>query len=515
MISQTGSLQSFDPANLEPLGEVPITQHGDVERIVEESWQAFDRWQLTNFHERSKRILALRRLIEKNKDEIAILISKEVGKPIAESYGSEIQGVLETCNWLIDSAEKHLKDHLINLNGAVFGSKQSVITFEPLGVVGIIAPWNYPFSIPMMTMLFSVYAGNAVVLKPSEKSSLVGIKIADLFREAGFPPGVVQVVTGDQSTGKHLSSCRLAKLIFTGSVGSGIKIIEQSARNVTPLSLELGGKDAAVVLADAPIEATARGLVWGAFTNAGQACASIERVYIVKGKRTEKLIEKIIEFARALKVGPATDSNSEVGPLIDEGQYNKVVAHLEEAVTKGARLACGGTRVADLKGFFMEPAVLLDANHSMLVMTEETFGPVLPIMVVSSEDEAVALANQSDYGLTASVWSSNLNNGQAVAKDLNVGTVYLNDCLFSHAVPALPWGGIKKSGFGKSHSYFGLLDLVNIKHISVDAASKRLWWYPYGGAKAKFLRAGIQLQHGSFFGKFKAFWDLLVSPFEK
>lgn len=491
-------LQSINPATREVLGDVPVMGRGEVEAAVGKAWSSCQSWQVTPFHERARKILTLRRLIERQSDEIANLVSNEVGKPLSESYLAELTGPLETCVWLVENAERMLKDQIVPLSNPLLSSKQSIVTFDPLGVIGVIAPWNYPFSIPMMTILMAVMSGNTVVLKPSEKSPLVGIKIGELFQMAGFPQGVVSVVTGDRVTGEYLSRCKLGKLVFTGSVIGGTKVMAQVAPNLTPLILELGGKDAAIVLPDAPPDWTARGLIWGAFTNAGQACASIERIYIVKGKETDALIERIVHHAKLLKLGQPSNLETDIGPVIDETQLQKVVDQVEQARQLGAKVLCGGNRRDDLGGFFFEPTVLTDVNHSMEVMNEETFGPVVGIMVVDSEDEAIELANQSDYGLTASVWGNKLANAEAVARDLDAGTVLINDCLFSHASPQVPWGGIKKSGFGRTHSYFGLMDLVNIKHISIDSAggAHRLWWYPYNLPHMETARGGLRFLHG-------------------
>jgi succinate-semialdehyde dehydrogenase/glutarate-semialdehyde dehydrogenase len=298
-------------------------------------------------------------------------------------------------------------------------------------------------------------------------------------------------------------------LIFTGSVEGGSKVMAQAAENLTPVTLELGGKDPAIVLPDAPPDWTARGLVWGAFTNCGQACASIERVYLVKGKHTDQLIERLITHTRALHLGAGLDPQTEVGPLIDEVQLHKVDSQVEEAKSLGAKVLCGGRRRMDLGGYFYEPTLLTDVNHSMRVMTEETFGPVLPLMVVDSEDRAIELANQSDYGLCASVWSRNLGRAEDIAEDLEVGNVLINDALFSFACPQVPWGGLKKSGIGRTHSYFGLLDLVNIKHLSIDGAGgwHRQWWYPYNQSRVGAARGGIGFLHGPHV--FSKFYGLL------
>jgi len=492
------TIESINPATKQSLGRAPLMGESEVNAAVEIAWKTFEHWQLTSYNKRAKLVLKFRQLIANKADELASLISEEVGKPLAEAYLSELCGPLDTCVWLAENCERLLADQPMPLANPLLSSKQSIIAFEPLGVVGIISPWNYPFAIPTMTALMAIMVGNTVLIKPSEKSPLIGIKIGELFLEAGFPPGVVQILTGDGSTGKILSRTNLSKLIFTGSVEGGSALMAQASARLTPVTLELGGKDAAIVLPDAPIDWTARGLVWGAFTNAGQACASVERVYIVKGKNTDKLIDSIVSMTSKLKLGPATDAMTDVGPLIDQSQLDHVVRQVDEAVLGEAKCLTGGHARTDLGGFFFEPTVITGVNQQMKIMREETFGPVMPILVVDSEDQAVELANDSEYGLTATVWAGKLNRAECVARDLNVGTVLINDCLFSHATPQLPWGGIKKSGFGKGHSIFGLQDLCNIKHISIDAAggAHRVWWYPYSKSKIKMAQGGIQLLHG-------------------
>jgi acyl-CoA reductase-like NAD-dependent aldehyde dehydrogenase len=496
--SKTAILHSFNPATMDLLGEVPIMGSAEVDHAVEQAWVAYESWHLTTFRERRRMLSRLREVIEQRKEELAKLVSDEVGKPLAESYFGDIFGTLGACAWLIENGERELRTRQIALNNPLMVTKRSYVNFEPLGVIGIIAPWNYPFSIPMMTILMALMAGNTVVLKPSEKSPLTGLKIGELFKRSGFPENVVSIVTGERITGEYLSRSRLAKLIFTGSAAAGAQVMAQASTQLTPVCLELGGKDAAIVLPDAPIETTACGLAWGAFSNAGQACASIERLYLVKGESTSRLIERLVEITKSLQVGLPTDENTQVGPIIDEGQFSKIMGQVDEAVSMGAEILSGGKRVDGLPGYFFRPTILSKVNHTMRIMNDETFGPVLPFMIVDSEAEAIRLANQSEYGLSASVWTKDTSRAKMIAGKLNTGTVFINDNLFSHAVPQLPWGGVKKSGFGRSHSYFGLLDMVNIKHVSVDrAGAHQMWWYPYNQDKIKSVLGGIQFFHSS------------------
>lgn len=535
-----GVVRSVCPHTRELLGEFPCGTADDINAAIDAANRTFKNQQLP-LQERLRKIEDLRRLIVDQSLEIVELIGKEVGKPYAESFSAEITGVLDTCVWLQKHAAHILAPQRIKLSNPLAWRKKCYLTPEPLGVVGIISPWNFPFAIPMGSVLAAVAAGNTVVLKPSEKSTLVGLKIGELFREAGFPEGTVNVVAGDGTTGKYLSeSPRLARLVLTGSVRAGQRIVAQTAGNLTPVTLELGGKDAAIVLPDAPIEYTSRGIVWGAFTNAGQACASIERLYIVRGPDSERMIAAIVEKTRKLRVGPPDEHAVDIGPIIDEAQLKNIASQVDEALAAGAHALAGGvhTLASDVRtgetptasevpttdvpatnvpttassvyspangtsgsenGFFFQPTVLIDVNHEMRIMRDETFGPVLPIMIVDSVDEAVRLANDSPFGLTASIWSKSVQAAQEIAPRLRVGTVFINDCIFSHAAPELPWGGVKMSGIGRSHSHIGLLDMCNIKNVNVDTTrgAGRLWWYPYGRLHTKLMYGGMEALHGT------------------
>lgn len=492
-------IYSVSPHNKEVLKVLPQATKLDVLKSVAQAHEAFHSRPLS-LKERLNLIARLKRVISANADEIAQLISQEVGKPISECYACEIASVLDTCQWLVKNTGKYLRRRKVKLKNPLFRSNSCFIDYEPMGVIGIISPWNFPFSIPFTSILQALAAGNTVVLKPSEKSSLTALKIQELVEEAGFPRGFINVVLGDRKTGKHLSQARLiSRLILTGSVNAGKNLIVQSASHLTPLTLELGGKDAAIVLPDAPVEFTARGLTWGAFMNAGQACASIERAYIVKGPQTEKLIEAIVAKTGKLVVGSPLHQDTDVGPLIDQNQLDRVAQQVELARSTGAQVLTGGEILSDLGGFFYAPTVVSNVDSTQSYMLEETFGPVLFIQVVDSIDEAIENANSTDFGLTASIWSSSKQAAERIALRLVAGTVYHNDCIFSHACPELPWGGLKLSGLGRTHSEFGLLDMVHIKNTNYNTTDRRgrLWWYPYKTSQTRLMRAGVQLLHGN------------------
>lgn len=515
----SNTLKSINPTNLETLGEVPVTSTSALNETVNASKDAFEKWSILPLKFRLEKIQKFQQLLVKQKDDLARLISLEAGKPIVESYLAEISGTADMCAWLLKDAENLLAPTDIKIANPLLLGKKHILKYEPLGVIGIIAPWNYPFSIPVMTMLMALAAGNTVILKPSEKTPLIGLKIGDLFKQAGFSEHIVSVVFGGGEIGEEFAKANLARLIFTGSLKTGIKVMNAAAANVTPISLELGGKDPAIILPDAPVERTAQAITWGAFTNAGQACASIERLYVVRGGNSERIINRIVQLVEKLQVGDPLLETTEIGPLVDVQQFDHMVNLVGQAVSAGAKVLCGGEKLSSpelrdkgLTGYFYQPTVITNVDKNMRIMQEEIFGPALPIIIVESADEAIRLTNESNYALTASIWSANLSRAHSIANKIKAGTVYINDCLYSHAVAQLPWGGLKSSGFGRSHSAFGLLDLVNIKHISVDGLSwlPRLWWYPYHGSKLKTVRYGLDYMHGKN-NKLVSLWGFITN----
>ncbi|MCA1558113.1 MAG: aldehyde dehydrogenase family protein, partial [Acidobacteria bacterium] len=365
--------------------------------------------------------------------------------------------------------------------------RSSKIVYKPLGIVGIISPWNFPWAIPLGEVVMALMAGNAVVLKPSELSPLTGLKIGEIFKRAGLPDGLLQVVTGDGSTGAALVEAGVDKIMFTGSVATGKRVAEVAARRLMPVVLELGGKDPMIVLDDADIERAAHAAVWGAFANSGQACASVERCY-VQTSVAPKFIERVVELTRALKQGAA--ESSDIGSMSSERQLETVEEHVDDALAHGARAITGGGRRSDMGGAFYEPTVLVDVDHTMKVMREETFGPVLPVMTFEAEDEAVRLANDSVFGLTASVWTKNIGRGRRMALQIQAGTVMVNEVLYTHGIAQAPWGGVKESGLGRTHGRLGLLELVQPQHIHVNRITllRDFWWFNYTPRAAHLFR---------------------------
>jgi acyl-CoA reductase-like NAD-dependent aldehyde dehydrogenase len=327
------------------------------------------------------------------------------------------------------------------------------------------------------------------VLKPAELAPLGPLRFAELCLEAGVPPGVVNVVTGSADAGAALvDDPRVSKISFTGGGATARRIMEAAARNLTPVVLELGGKDAAIVCRDADLEFAARGIVWNAFMNAGQTCSSVERVYVERPV-LEPFLAKVLEEARRVRLKDEAGAG-EVGPLTLERQRRVVEAHLADAVARGARVLLGGERPGG-PGLFYKPTVVVDVDHGMTLMKEETFGPVLPVMAVDSLDEAIRLANDSDYGLTASGWTRSAQTAERLQRELVAGVVSINDHSSSFAEPQAPWGGMKASGIGRIHGRAGLREMVQPKYVSFDRGRKpALWWYPYD-AEYRALVSGV------------------------
>ena len=477
---------SVNPATRAELGRVGVATELEVQAAVRRARQVQSDWGALSFGERAAFILRAKTILVEAQEEICDLISRETGKPAVEAMTSEVFPAANLMDYFARNARKQLRPEQFTLS--VFRNKKSRISYQPLGVVGIISPWNFPFSIPMGGVVMGLISGNAVLLKPSEMTPLSGLRIAELFRAAGLPDGVLTVLTGDGETGRGLVQAGIDKIFFTGSVRTGRQIAQAAAARLMPCVLELGGKDAMIVCADAPFERATNGALWGAFNNCGQACASVERLYVVE-EIADRFIQAVVQRVRLLRVGVDGAQQQDVGPLNNERQLQVVIEHVNDAIAQGARALTGGRPVNGLNGCFYEPTVLVGVTPSMRVLQEETFGPVLPIMVVKDEAAAIREANRSRFGLLASVWTKDTKRGQKIAAQLEAGTVIINDVVYTHAAAETPWFGIKESGLGITHSKHGLREFAQMKHINWDLFPLKTnpWWFPYSAKqRARF-----------------------------
>jgi acyl-CoA reductase-like NAD-dependent aldehyde dehydrogenase len=493
-----------NPATGAAFAQVSLLTAEQAGQAVAAARAAFPAWSALTFAQRGRHLMALRAAVVAEADEIAALIAREQGKPASEAQLAEVFPVLESLKHLALHAEEDLGEEAVPPQVLLMAHKDSRLVYAPYGVVLNITPWNYPFSIALMGAACALAAGNTVVLKPAPSTSLIGLRIGALARQAGLPEGVLSVLCVDDAVaGALVTDPRVSKILFTGSVATGKKVMAAAAANLTPVVLELGGKDAAVVCRDADLQRAARGIVWGAFLNCGQTCASVERVYVEKPV-AEEFLRRVVEETKALRLGDPAQADVELGPMTMERQRRIVEDHVADAVARGAQVLTGGATPAG-PGWFYPPTVLTGVDHTMRIMREETFGPVLPVMAVDSVDEAVRLANDSDYGLTASGWTRDAATALRLQRDLQAGAVTINDCVSSFGEPTAPWGGVKHSGIGRTHGRAGLREMVQVKYVSRDSSRRAdLWWFPYDREMAQVASAANRALHApSFFTRLK------------
>jgi acyl-CoA reductase-like NAD-dependent aldehyde dehydrogenase len=458
-----------DGSTLDPVEATPLEALPDLlakARVAQRAWAERSLYDRISILKHVKdRVLDRARLITD-------VVHKEVGKPDAEVLLGEVLPSADVVVYWCEHIEELLDAEEVEIDKLSFPGKSGVILRDPRGVVGLITPWNFPVALPIRSLLPALLAGNAVVFKPSEVSPRSGALVAELF-DGLLPAGVLTTVQGGGDLGAALSKADVDLIVFTGSVATGRKVAHACAERLSPCALELGGKDAAIVLADANLERAANGIVWGALTNAGQNCAAVERVYVERAI-AEKFTAKVTEVVKSLRLGV------DIGPLTTEAQRSIVSRHVEGATAGGATILAGGAK-GEGAGYAFEPTVVSVASDDFDLVREETFGPVIPIAIVENADEAVTRANASVYGLTASVWTKNVAKGEALAMKLRAGVVTVNNHGFTGALPGAPWSGHGDTGYGITNSPLALDMLTRPRFLLTDRnkAKRELWWYPY------------------------------------
>lgn len=485
-----GEIHGLSPLDGRELPKVACTPIERLPQIVRSARAAHLRLSAVPLDERARLLRHFAEAVLARGDVLRDLLVAECGKPEQEAWLSEIGPTADLAAYWSGEGPEHLATTSPRLDPVSYPGKSAVIERVPRGVVGLITPWNFPLAIPLRTLFPALLAGNSVVWKPSEHTARIAAPVADAALEV-FGPDVVSLVQGGGELGAALVGSGIDAVVFTGSVRTGRKVGHAAAEALIPAGLELGGKDPAVVLDDADLERTARGIVWGALLNAGQNCASIERVYATR-RTAGALSDRIAALVGELVAG------RDYGPLVTEAQLAVVEQHVESARHRGARVLTGGHRL-DRPGLWYAPTVLVGVPPHDVSMTEETFGPVIPIVEVEDEEAAIAAANDSRFGLTASVWTRDLARGEQLARRIRAGTVMVNNHGFTGAVPSLPWSGVGESGYGVTNSPHALDVLTRPRAVLVDArrADRELWWYPYTdgltavGRSLAYLRSGV------------------------
>lgn len=469
----------------------------EVADIYGRARNAFDRLRAMSVRQRLDEALKLKDAILKNREKIIDRVCEETGKSRMDALVTEIFPALDIIDYYNKTAERFLGDQKVKTPIALF-PKKSRIYYEPLGPVLIISPWNYPFNLSFLPAMCAFIAGNAVIIKPSSYTPLRGV-YEDIIEKAGFMKDAIQIVYGSRITGNKLIEAKPKKIFFTGSVGAGKKVMAQAAEHLIPVELELGGKDPMIVFDDVNIERTVNGALWGGFVNSGQTCTSVERLYVQEGIYTQFVAvmkEKLAKISTPATFGQPDKGDLDMGCMTAEFQVKTVEDQIAEARMRGANIIAGGARKENTHMF--APTLIENVDASMKVQHDETFGPVITITKFKTEQDAIRLGNDSPYGLSASVWSADLDRADRVARALETGNVSINNVLATQGNSGLPFGGVKNSGFGRYKGPFGLHSFCNIKSILIDKQSNKieLNWYPYSKEKYRLFSQLLDAMFG-------------------
>ncbi|ASK34128.1 succinate-semialdehyde dehydrogenase [Alcanivorax sp. N3-2A] len=515
--SASNSVIDINPATGTAVAELNETDLASVPERLARARQAQRRWAAKSFKERASHIDLMRRYLVDRAEDLARTVSESNGKTRIDALATEVLPCALACQWYAGNAEKVLRPAMRRPGSLLFANKRTQVSHLPLGVVGIISPWNYPLSIPFGEIVMALMAGNAVQLKVAAATPAVGRAIEHIVSAGELPEGLFQhlVGSGSKVAGAWFEH-GIDKLFFTGSVNAGKTLMAQAAHTLTPVSLELGGNDPMLVLADADLERASNGAAWAGYQNAGQSCGGVERIY-VEAPVYDDFVERLAKKTRALRHGPGHGDqvSVDIGSLTTEGQLRTVQQHLEDALAKGARIEAQSQPVGDVeKGQFFPATLLTGLRDDMLTVCEETFGPLLAVEKVDNAEQALEKANRSNLALTSSVWTRDNKKGRALAARLETGVTTINDHLYTHGLSEAPWGGWKESGIGRTHGPEGLLEMTHPKVINWDLlpAKRNLWWYPADRATYKGLLNALRFAFPTGIGQWLGA-SLKLTPF--
>ena len=492
-----GLLEVRNPATGETVASVPQNTPEEVTAAVERARIAQAEWQAIGFEGRGKILRRAQKWTTENADRIATTIVSETGKTFEDAILAEVSYAAAGFGFWAKQAPRYLADEKVSTSNPFVLGRQLVVRYAPAGVVGVIGPWNYPLTNSFGDCIPALAAGNSVVLKPASLTPLTSQLMREGLLACGLPEDVYQVVVGPGGSIGGALIDAVDVVMFTGSTEVGKQVMQRAGKTVTPVSLELGGKDPMIVLADANLERAANAAVYYSMQNGGQTCISIERVY-AEAPIYDQFVAKVEEKVRALRQGASTGPGTfEVGAITSPDQGDLVEAHVADAVAKGARVVVGGERHSE-RGDFFEPTLLVDVDHSMRCMTEETFGPTLPVMKVADVDEAIRLANDSPFGLQSSVFTKDLDRGRQIARRIEAGVCCINDACINNVAHELPMGGWKESGLGSRHGAAGIRKYTRQQTVVATrfAPNKELHMYPYSSGKSNLIKRAIKFLYG-------------------
>ena len=489
-------LSLTNPTTMKPSGELVCASKDDVIAAVKKARAAQPAWAALPIKERAKYMEAAIKVILEMQDEIIETVVGETGKAYNDAFSMEVWAACDSLRYYAKNTEKFLSPQKCKVHGMLGFMKKVKILYQPLGVAGIIVPWNGPFILGINPVVQALMAGNAAIVKGSEVTPY-STKLAEkVFKKAGLPDGLVQVLMGDGATGAALCESGVDKIAFTGSVNTGRKVATVCAQQLISCTLELGGKDAMIVCADANIERAATGAVMGSCMNTGHYCCGTERIYVVEGVYDE-FVAKVTEKTAALRQGSG-DEEEDVGAVFWDKQMDIIERHIDDAKAKGASITTGGNR-ADIPGLYFQPTVLTNVNHDMLIMREETFGPIVCVQKVKDEDEAIQMANDSEYGLSGNIWTNDDAKAERLAAVMQTGSVSINDMACTYGVPQAPFGGVKDSGLGRVNGETGVRGYCHTKPIIIDKSGKKDQpgaAYPYSKEKTAGMKKALNFLWG-------------------